>query len=306
MSKLKFAYYLAGGCAGCDTSLLDTGEKLLEFLDNVEITFFAPTIADFKYEDPEKLPPKSIDFGFVTGNIRNEEHEKIAKVMREKCKVLIAFGICASCGGVKGLSALFKDEEILQKVYGKEWKSLLSGEVPKLKRARALDDVVEVDYYVGGCPPSREHIEKIFKTIIDGSLPPKGSWLTMGKAVCDVCPRNPILKGKKKKQITQVKRFLDVPKEDECLLEQGYLCLGAVTQGDCGARCTKANVPCRGCGGPIPGVRDFGTKAISAIATSFEDISFLKKIPSSVHLFYRYSLVKSLPMILKEKLGERK
>jgi len=309
MPKLKFAYYLAGGCAGCDTSLLDTSKKLLEFLDGVELVFFAPTVADFKYKDLESLPDNSIDFGFFSGNVRNSEHEHMAKVMRRKCKTLVAFGICASLGGIKGLVNLFPQEELLKKAYVETFstdnpekvlpvpKCVVDGkydlELPRLMPAKALDQVVEVDYYVGGCPPSYQHIEKILDAILKGELPPKGSWLTMGKAVCDVCPRNPIRHGGVKKRPTEVKRVLGEIPEDVCLLEAGYLCLGPVTLGDCDAACIKVNVPCRGCGGPIPGVRDFGVKAISTIATAMGSLEVLKKIPDPMHLFYRYSLPKS-------------
>ncbi len=316
MSKPRFAYYLAGGCAGCDTSLIDTSEKLVEFLENVELMFFAPTVADFKYKDLEALPDQSVDFGFFSGNVRNSEHEHMAKLMRRKCKTLIAFGICASLGGIKGLVNLFPQKELLKKAYVEtpstdnpegvlpSPKVTVEGkyelDLPVLKPAKALDQVVEVDYYVGGCPPSYNHIKWILEKLLSGDLPPKGSWLTMGKAVCDVCPRNPIRHGGIKKRPTEVKRVLGQMPEDVCLLEAGYLCLGPVTQGDCGAACLKVNVPCRGCGGPIPGVRDFGVKAISTIATAMGSVDVLKKIPDPIHLFYRYSLPKSSVIKPKE------
>jgi F420-non-reducing hydrogenase small subunit len=309
MSKIKMAYYLAGGCAGCDTSLLDTAGKLVDFLEHVDLKFFAPTLIDVKYRDFEDIPDGSIDVGFFTGNVRNSEHERMAKLMRRKCKTLIAFGICASLGGIKGLVNLFPQEEIVKKAYIEtvttdnpegitpqpEYKvdGKYDLELPKLMPARALDQVVEVDYYVGGCPPHYNHIKWILEKLLNGDLPPRGSWLTMGTAVCDVCPRNPIRHGGVKKKPTEVKRTLEKPPEDTCLLEAGFLCLGPVTQGDCGAACLKANMPCRGCGGPIPGVSDFAVKAISTVATTLSDKSLLKKIPDPVRLFYRYSLPKS-------------
>ena len=316
MQKLKMAYYLGGGCAGCDTSLLDTAKSLVDFLENVDLVFFAPTLIDSKYKDLEDIPDGSIDVGFFTGNVRNSEHEHIAKVMRRKCKTLIAFGICASLGGIKGLVNLFKQDEIVKKAYVEtvttenpeqvtpQPEYVVDGkyplELPVLKPARALDQVVEVDYYVGGCPPHYNHIKWVLEKLLKNDLPPRGSWLTMGTAVCDVCPRNPIRHGGVKKKPDKVKRMLEKPPEDMCLLEAGYLCLGPVTQGDCGAACLKANSPCRGCGGPIPGVTDFAVKAISTVATTLADKSLLKEIPDPVRLFYRYSLPKS--KLIKPKL----
>jgi F420-non-reducing hydrogenase small subunit len=309
MSKPTFVYYLAGGCAGCDTSLLDTSKSLLEFLEKVELKFFGPTLADFKYEDLESLPDGSVDFGFFSGNVRNSEHEHFAKVLRRKCKVLVAFGTCASVGGIKGLVNYFPQGELLKKAYVETYttdnpegvlpspKCVVDGkyelELPKLQEAKALDQVVEVDYFVGGCPPSYKHIKWVLLKLLSGELPPKGSWLTMGKAVCDVCPRNPIKSGGVKKKPTEVKRVLGRMPEEGCLLELGYLCLGPVTLGDCGAACLKVNVPCRGCAGPIPGVKDFGVKAMSTVATAYGTPEVLKKIPDPVRLFYRYSLPKA-------------
>ncbi|MEM2868566.1 MAG: F420-nonreducing hydrogenase [Candidatus Bathyarchaeia archaeon] len=311
MSKPKLAYYLAGGCGGCDISLVDLADFLVDVVSAVDIVFFAPTLVDVKYKDFEALPDGSVDVGLFTGNVRNKEHEHMAKVMRAKCKILIAYGICACLGGIKGLVNLYDNKELLEKAYRDTFstdnptgelpspKVVVDGkyelELPELTEARTLDQVVEVDYYIGGCPPHYEHVRKALTALLEGKLPPKGSWITMGHAVCEVCKRNPVLKGEKKKPVTEVKRVIEGGIEEEvCLLEAGYLCLGPVTQGDCGASCLSVNIPCRGCGGPIPGVRDFGLRAISAIASALEDEALIEKIPSPVHLFYRYSLPGSM------------
>jgi len=319
MSKPKVAYYLAGGCAGCDISLVDTGDLLVDVLNELDLVFFAPTLIDAKYEDLISMPDGSIDIGFFSGNVRNKEHEHMAKVMRDKCKILIAFGLCACTGCIKGLVNLYTTEEILEKAFKTTFstdnpdgklpspKVIVDGkyelELPELMDARVLSDVVEVDYYVGGCPPHYEHVKKVLTALLKGELPPKGSWITMGHAVCDVCPRNPVKRGEKRKPVKEVKRIIEgeLP-EDKCLLEAGYLCLGSITLGDCGALCLKVNVPCRGCGGPMPGVRDYGLRAISAIASVLENEELVDKIVSPVHLFFRYSLPGSL---LKGKIRKK-
>jgi F420-non-reducing hydrogenase small subunit len=316
MSKPKLAYYLAGGCAGCDIAMVDLADTLVDVLNAVEVVFFAPTLADVKYKDFEALPDGSVDVGFFSGNVRNKEHEHMAKVMRDKCKILIAFGICACTGGIKGLVNLHSTQELLEKAFKETFstdnpdgvlpstKVVVDGkyelELPELIEAKTLDQVVEVDYYIGGCPPHYEHIKKAVTALLEGNLPPKGSWITMGHAVCEVCPRNPVLRGEKKKPVTEVKRIIEgeIP-EDKCLLGAGYLCLGPITQGDCGALCLKVGMPCRGCGGPIPGVKDYGLRAISAIASALDNADLVDKIEDPVHLFYRYSLPGSL---LKKKI----
>ncbi len=311
MSKPKLAYYLAGGCGGCDIAVVDISEALVDVALAVDIVFWAPTVADVKYKDLEAMPAGSIDVGLVSGNVRNSEHEHIVKVLREKCKILIAFGICATSGGIKGLVNLHTTEQLLDKAYKNTFSTdnpegvlpqttcLVDGKyeltLPSLMDARALDQVVKVDYYIGGCPPYyKTVILDAFKALLSGQLPPPGSWITMGKAVCEVCDRNPVLKGKQKQLATTVKRTIEgEPTEGACLLEEGYLCLGPVTLGDCMAQCPSANIPCRGCGGPIPGVKDFGLRAISAIASMLDNEELVEKIPDPVHLFYRYSLPSS-------------
>ncbi|MBO8144537.1 MAG: F420-nonreducing hydrogenase [Thermodesulfobacterium sp.] len=306
MSKPKLAYYLAGGCAGCDISIVDLADYLVDVLEAVEIVFFAPTLVDIKYQDFEALPDGSVDIGFFSGNIRNTEHEYMAKLMRQKCKILIAFGICASLGGIKGLVNLYSNQELLEKAYKNtfstdnlegvlpEPKCIVDGkyelELPELTSVRTLDQVVEVDYYIGGCPPHYHHVKKAFIALLEGKLPSKGSWITMGHAVCEVCPRNPVFQERPKEYVKEVKRTIEGSPEEGCLLEAGYLCLGPVTQGDCGALCPKVNIPCRGCGGPLPGTKDYAVSAMNTIATILENKELINKIPAPVLLFYRYSL----------------
>jgi len=313
--KLKFAFYLAAGCAGCEMALVDLSEKLIDILDKFEVVFWAPTIADIKYKDLEAMPDKSIDVAFVDGAIRLSEQEHIVKVLREKAKILVAFGTCASVGGFIGVANLHSRDEIFEAVYVKtessdnpdkvtpQTKCVVDGKyeltLPEFwDEVKPLHQVVEVDYFVGGCPPHREQIERIVEAIVSGNLPPKGSWITNGKAVCDVCPRNPAKKGERREFVKEVKRMVEgVPDEDKCLLQQGYICLGPVTQGDCNASCLKVNVPCRGCGGPLPGLTDFGARAISSLASILDDDAveqLLKKYPTFTKLLYLYSLPTAL------------
>jgi len=310
--KLKFAFLLAGGCAGCEMALVDISERLIDALEHLEVVWWAPTVADLKYKDLEAMPDKSIDIAFVDGVVRLSEQEHMVKVLRQKAKVLVAFGACAALGGIAGLANLHTKEEILETAYFKTYSTdNPDGVVPQTKyvvdgkyeltlpefydEVKAIHQVVDVDYFVGGCPPHHEFVAKAVEAIIKGELPPKGSWITSGKAVCDVCARNPANNGKSREPIKEVKRTIEgIPKEDECLLQQGYLCFGPITQGDCGASCINVNIPCRGCGGPLPEVKDFGARAISAIASLLDDVKLVdeisKKYPNLAKLFYRYSL----------------
>jgi len=311
-AKIKFGFLLAGGCAGCEMALVDLSEKLVDALEHLEVVFWAPTVADVKYKDLEAMEDDFIDVAFVDGMIRLNEHEHTIKVLRQKSKILVAFGICATQGGIAGMANLHSNDELFKQAYMDTFSTdnpdgvypqpeyLLDDKydltLPKfLDKVRPVQELVEVDYFVGGCPPHHDFVAKAVEAIVEGNLPPKGSWLTNGKSVCDVCKRNPASKGESRGFISEVKRTVDgKPDKEICLLQQGYLCLGPITQGDCGASCMNVNMPCRGCGGPIPGVKDFGAKCIGAIGSILGDRGsaeqLMEKYPNMAKLFYRYSL----------------
>ena len=307
---MKFAYLLVSGCGGCDMTFIDLSDRLIDALEKIEIVFWAPTVADIKYKDLKGMKDKSIDFGFVAGAVRNKENEELVRVMREKCKILVAFGACASLGGIPGMANMHTKDEIFENAYikspstenpNKTIPQPLSKEgefeltLPEfLDYVKPIDAVVDVDYYVGGCPPHHEHVARIVEMVVTGNLPPKGSWITNGKAVCDVCPRNPTTRS----YVREIRRMHEGTPDERCLLEQGYLCLGPITQGDCGALCPRVNVRCAGCGGPIPPTWDFGLRVVSALGAILEDEDVVDRLletyPVITKIIYRYSLPKSM------------
>ncbi|MBD3229957.1 MAG: hypothetical protein GF329_17370 [Candidatus Lokiarchaeota archaeon] len=108
------------------------------------------------------------------------------------------------------------------------------------------------------------------------------------QTVCATCPRN-----KENKQLKDIKRDYEggVKDQEECLLEQGYLCMGIVTKGGCGALCIKANCPCLGCYGPSPNIVDAGGKfatSLASISTNMTVPDLDKKIPDPAGQFYRF------------------
>lgn len=279
MAKLKIAQYWAAACGGCDTATLDIHEKIVDLTNAADVVFW-PIATDFKYKDVEAMPDGFIDVTLFNGAIRNSEGEHIARLLRAKSKVLVAFGTCAHLGGIPGLANLFDRQQIFERVY-KTTPSTVNpdGVVPQVSTKVAegeltlpefydfvmpLDRVVDVDYYVPGCPPPPEQIWAVVETIVTGKLPPKGSVLgASDKTQCDECKRK-----KNEKKIKQFQRIATaIPDQDTCFLEQGFLCLGLVTRGGCGTRCQNSGVACRGCFGPPPGVIDQGAKALSAIAS---------------------------------------
>ena len=164
---------------------------------------------------------------------------------------------------------------------------------------RALDQVVEVDYYIPGCPPTPKLTKAAVGALLEGKLPPKGSVLAPDIALCDQCPR----KASKPADVsfTQFKRpHLTLLDPEKCFLAQGVVCMGPATRGGCEAVCTSGNMPCSGCFGPTSRVRDQGAKILSSLCANVAAKDekgigeTLAGIPDPVGTFYRYGLAKSL------------
>ncbi len=312
--KVKIGFLLLGGCAGCEMAVVDLSEKLVDVLEHVEVVFWAPTAADVKYNDLESMEDGFIDVAFIDGMVRLDEHIHMANVMRKKAKTVIAFGVCAALGGTAGMSSLHDKNELFEKAFKNtpttdnpdgvfpQPECLVDGKydltLPAYEdKVRTLNQIIDVDYYIGGCPPHQDHVAAAVTALLSGQMPPKGSWITNGKAVCDVCERNPAGKenGQGRAMVNQVLRTIEgEPDKEICLLQQGYLCFGPITQGDCGGLCLKVNIPCRGCGGPIPGNHDYGAQALTTIGSIIKDENVAQqlkeKYPNLAKFFYRYAL----------------
>ncbi len=169
--KLKFAFYWAASCGGCEIAVLDINEKILDVVQIADIVFW-PVAMDIKYKDVKNMPDKYIDVCFFNGAIRTEENEKMAKLLRKKSKTLIAYGSCSYMGGIPGLANIANRKEVFEKVYLKNISTVNpNGITPKTRvkvkegelelpgfydTVKTLDQTVDVDYYIPGCPPQVE------------------------------------------------------------------------------------------------------------------------------------------------------
>jgi F420-non-reducing hydrogenase small subunit len=165
-----------------------------------------------------------------------------------------------------------------------------------------LDKIVEVDYYLPGCPPPVPLITKAIELISKNDLPAKGTILAPLKSLCDECVRN-INPQKKMPDIKRVYEIMADPKV--CFLEQGIICMGPATRSGCQTRCINGNWPCTGCLGPTPEVTDQGAKMISAIGSILKiddekkltdaDVQNLAdKIKDPIGTFYMYGFASAL------------
>jgi F420-non-reducing hydrogenase small subunit len=323
--KMKIAFYWAASCGGCEIAVLDINEKILDVVNLADIVFW-PVAMDVKYKDVEAMPDRYIDVCFFNGSVRNSEQEHIAKLLRKKAKTLVAFGSCAQEGCIPGLANLHDAKEIFDKVYLKS-KSISNpnGITPQTSfkakegelklpqfydTVKTLDQTVDVDYYLPGCPPPVKLILNAVDAIANNQLPPKGSVLAPLKSVCDECPRK-----KENKRISKIYRVHEkVPEPERCLLEQGIICMGPATRSGCGAQCLNVDMPCTGCGGPCPNSPEQGAAMLSAMASIMglegeqdhytqEDVDkLMNQIVDPVGTFYMYSLPSS---ILRRKVMKK-
>ena len=318
MAKPKLALYWAASCGGCEITVVDIEAKILDVAEFFDIVFW-PCIMDFKYKDVEAMADGEITLCLFNGAIRTSENEYMAKLLRAKSTVLVAFGSCAHEGCIPGLANFFTKDSIYDYVYNEspsvdkdskgvypETKTQMpEGEIdiPEFwNTVKTLDQVVDVDYYVPGCPPQSNQVLAVIEAVIDilkngKPLPPKGTILGAGdKTCCDECPRE-----RKEKKITRFYRPQEIiPNPDECLLDQGLMCMGPATRSGCDALCVKANIGCRGCYGAPPNVMDQGAKMISALssvidATDPEEArKIMETLADPLGTFYRFSMAGSL------------
>ena len=321
--KLQLAFYWAASCGGCDVATLDIEEKILDLVAIADIVFWPMTL-DFKSTDLAEMKPESIDVCLFNGAVRNAEHEAMAKLLREKAKVMVAFGSCACFGGIPGLGNVANKALLHKTVYHDTPSTVNPGFVtpqtevvteagktltlPEFRdTVKTLDQVVAVDYYVPGCPPVTNQVNEVVRLLTryaeTGDLPPQGAVFAFDKTLCDECTRERA----ERKSVKRIYRPHEVIEIDpnKCLLDQGIVCMGPATRGGCGARCIVANMPCRGCMGPSPEINDQGAAFLSAIAsilgvdeeaalTEEEVEAHISQIKDPLGTFYRFSLPKSI------------
>lgn len=314
MSRPKVGFYWCASCGGCEEAVLDLAEDILKVVEAVEIAVW-PVALDFKRADVESLEDGELAVSFVNGAIRTSEEEETADLFRRKSQLLIAFGSCSHLGGIPGLANLFDRESILKHVYS-EVPSVVNpdGVTPQEETkvpegivtlpafydaVKTLDQTVDVDFYLPGCPPPVNLIQDALAAILENRLPPKGSVLAPDIALCHECPTKDTKPDKL--LVKEFKRPHEIEIDPEkCLLAQGLLCLGPATRSGCGAACVKANMPCTGCLGPTSRVKDYGATALSAIASILDSndeqeiASLTERIVDPEGTFYRYSLPASL------------
>ncbi len=202
---VKVAVYSLSSCQGCITTIVSELGRLLSRLPEiVEITYFK----DAKELYPEHV--EHVDIAFVEGAVVTEENLKLLKAIREKCRILVALGNCASLGNMA---------YVARREFGE---SIVKSAPIKYVDPAPLKKYVKVDFELRGCPVTPTEFLEAISKLARGVIP----WPT-DEHVCANC------------------KF----KGNACFLKRGIVCLGPITYGGCGAPCPSSGVPCYGCRG---------------------------------------------------------
>lgn len=170
MAKKIIATASLAGCFGCHMSLLDIDEKILDLIEVVE--FNKSPIDDIK-----KFT-KQCDIGLIEGGCCNDENIHNLLDFRKNCKILVSVGECAIMGGLPSMRNGIPIKECLDEAYlngntvkGHNDKKIIPNdpEIPKiLDKVYPLHEIVKIDYYLPGCPPSAELIWNAVYALVTG------------------------------------------------------------------------------------------------------------------------------------------
>jgi NAD-reducing hydrogenase small subunit len=167
--KPRVATAWLGGCSGCHMSFLDLDERLIELADKIELVY--SPIADVKEF------PQNVDVTLVEGAIANTENEEMAHIIRKNSRIVIAFGDCATTGNVTAMRNPIPLEEVQRRAYIE-----LADKNPRipdeyvtiaqlLKTARPLHEIIKVDVWLHGCPPTADQIWFAVTELLQGRIP---------------------------------------------------------------------------------------------------------------------------------------
>ena len=211
MSKPRVAIFDFACCEGCQLQIVNLEEEILDLIGAVDVVEWREAMSEKSSE---------YDIAIIEGSITRPEDEKRLQLIRNKAKILIAFGACAVIGGVNKLKNNFDLDEVKKCVYGKDSaRPHLNTEMTK-----AVDEVVQVDYKIHGCPIEGREFANIIRALLIGKIPEIPEY-----PVCVECKA----------------------KGNPCLWEYGQLCLGPIIRAGCDARCPSAGARCIGCRGYV-------------------------------------------------------
>jgi NAD-reducing hydrogenase small subunit len=167
MTKPRLATMWLDGCSGCHMSFLDVDEGILTIAEKADLVY-SPLVDVREY-------PHDVDIAIVEGAVSSEEDLEKIRLVRERTRILVALGDCATTTNVTGLRNPIPLKEIFDRVYvdgAHAQKGHPTEGLPVLLRhAIPLHDVVKIDLHVPGCPPSAPTILFVLNELLEGRIP---------------------------------------------------------------------------------------------------------------------------------------
>ncbi|MDM8535938.1 protein kinase [Desulfobacterales bacterium HSG17] len=252
------------GCFGCQVNLLDLHEDFQKLYKKLDVRF--------SYLMDIKEIPK-VDIGIVEGCVANFDNQAKLEKLRDSCETLVALGTCACFGGIPGLRNFHGINDVIQRAYLQSESTVKLGTIPDspeipsmTDNVHPLSDIVKIDYKIPGCPSPPHMVLETIDHLIKGTEPEIPT-----HTLCYECTRTrkEMLNPRREFIADKINPIMELEKIDPetCFLEQGVLCMGITTRSGCNARCLKNNIPCQGCMGPGPHVRETGAKWINALGS---------------------------------------
>ena len=206
--KPRVAFFDFASCEGCQLTVINLEDEILDILDKVDIVNFREAISDQSDE---------YDVAIIEGSITREHDKERLEKIRERAKVVVALGACATTGGLNALKNLKPISIIKETVYGDK-----ASYYETLDKAYPISAFIKVDYFVWGCPIDKNEFMEVFRSILLGKKPEIPNY-----PICVECRL----------------------KENICVFEKGMTCVGPITRAGCGAICPTHGSGCEGCRG---------------------------------------------------------
>ena len=211
-AKPKVAFFDFACCEGCQLQIANLEEDVVALAQLVDVVEFREVMTG-------KAP--EYDIAFIEGSITRKGDEARLKDIRERSKMLVAYGACACTGGVNKLKKNWKNlDDAKKEVYADNYNMPHLDTYP----TKAVDEVVKVDFYIPGCPVNREEVVRVVKELLLGRIP-----RLPNHPVCVECKL----------------------KENACLFDFSIICLGPLARAGCGAICPSNGVACDACRGTV-------------------------------------------------------
>ena len=211
MSKPRVAIFDFACCEGCQLQIVNLEEEILDLLGGADVVEWREAMSEQSHE---------YDIAIIEGSITRPEDEERLWIIRGRAKILVALGACAATGGLNKIRNSFTHEDVRKCVYGKD------ADMPHLHTGivKAVDEVVDVDYKIHGCPVEAKELVYVIRSLLIGKKPEIPEY-----PVCVECKAN----------------------GNPCLWEYGQVCLGPIIRAGCGARCPSSSFRCFGCRGYV-------------------------------------------------------